>query len=299
MHPFMPSPRMKGQTGRLRPPPSMSLDRLRHHRHRTAGRSLALLGSFCLSRRFARRRPVSLFCRVLYGPFFRRALLLRSLTRRLLGAVLLRHALLCRFTLGGSLHHDRVPSAKFVGVGSMPTRGVISVARLISRARGLCAQKRESRVDPGFRARFGASRRSFCGACAGTIAIRSNRLLRDHRCRAKSLAEAGESLRRDRAGAGDDRRSFRKVIVFLASINIDREVAMIAHDFLSMRVGLRDLSMRTGGALSRAGARVAFFSSIDGLQRLLRDIFAGAHGLKKNFVGQAKNCRKNLREGLG
>jgi hypothetical protein len=107
---------MKGQTGRLRPPPSMSLDRLRRRRNRAAGSSPArgLLGSFS-GRRFARRRPVSLFCRVPYAsPFLRSALfgaLLRGRLTRLLRAAFLRAAFLCWFTLGGSLHHDQVPSA--------------------------------------------------------------------------------------------------------------------------------------------------------------------------------------------
>ena len=120
--PFHAKPRMKGQTGRLRPPPSMSLDRLRHCRHRRLrgagscparrllGSSPSCAGFFC--RRFARRRFVRfLSCR----PFLRSALL-RALLRggaphRLLSAAFLRRALLRGFTLGGSLHHDRVPSA--------------------------------------------------------------------------------------------------------------------------------------------------------------------------------------------
>ncbi len=57
------------------------------------------------------------------------------------------HRFLSGFTFGGSLHHLQVPSVVLPACVSLPTRGVNSVARLISRARGACARETESSGD--------------------------------------------------------------------------------------------------------------------------------------------------------
>jgi hypothetical protein len=292
---------MKGQIGRLRPPPSMSLDRPRHGRHRRlraagSGPARGLL----LGRRFACRRSVRFLC---CSPFLRsalfRALLRGRLARRLLGAVFLRRALLRGFTLGGSLHHDRVPSANLSAWVSVPTKGVNSVARLISRARGSGTQNRQLRIDSAFR----HMHRSVVPthrprACAIVFAIRSSRLRSNVQRFAEMFKEARESPRRDHASAARDHRSLRKVIVFLESINIHREAAAIANDFLLTPSVVRNFSTRSICMPRRTSSRVVS-SQIDRRVAVARSAHVrGSSWPEKKFCGTRKKVAERSLRGV-
>ena len=147
------------------------------------------------------------------------ALLANRFARGLLSSLLRRF--LCGFTLGGSLHHLQVPSVVLPACVSLPTRGVNSVARLISRARGACVREAESSGDSApfvlvrccFMRRLRSLRQHQRATFAGFISARIDTV---RRCATKLQTPPHSTAR----GTYRARAPECKVIVFLESISI-------------------------------------------------------------------------------
>jgi hypothetical protein len=115
---------------------------------------------------------------------------------------------------------------------------------------------------------------------------------------AEMFKEARESPRRDHASAARDHRSLRKVIVFLESINIHREAAAIANDFLLTPSVVRNFSTRSICMPRRTSSRVVS-SQIDRRVAVARSAHVrGSSWPEKKFCGTRKKVAERSLRGV-